>query len=183
MWISSENYQVEAKERALFERRLKKEYKARGFRIEVDRKDKILSRTGEAQIVYYFATGTFRFFCGSFWTDANNLIPVIAMAHELGHYIDYEQKGDDMLDYMTNGKTMDKEVGAWMCAVDVLNKIKFDHWNVFFEYAYKCLTSYYENMQSDVEEIQRYTDGLSILRNKIEPLESKQITLEELGLL
>jgi hypothetical protein len=132
--------EVSIRERLEWNNRIRAAFAKRGVSFEID------SETPEPSVCYMNYNGEteeFTFGCGEFWYDFTNIIPVIAMSHELGHYVDIMENFDgDVYDYDTLGIN-EIEVRAWLYAVDILKEIGFTRWEAFYRYASECLDSYF----------------------------------------
>lgn len=83
--------------------------------------------------------------CGTFWNEEDNLCPIVAMAHELGHYLDLKNNFNSIYS-MYNGQlgVLGMEMRAWEYGFEVLKDILSDeHMKVAYEYAEKCLATYF----------------------------------------
>jgi hypothetical protein len=146
MWIKENHYVVSTEERQRLNVKLEEVYAQYGQVIRIERNPPSLWQDTRA-IAYLqcnHMTGELTLHCGEFWEDEDNLCPVIAMAHELGHYMDVtENFFEDFTKYNQTLGTLELEVRAWEKAYYVLKAIDFNHWEVFYSYAEKCLGSYF----------------------------------------
>lgn len=69
---------------------------------------------------------------------------LVTFAHELGHHVDMNKRCID-LDKFLKEDRIRLEVFAWFESIRILHKIKFDDWNIYLEYGYECLGSYYDS--------------------------------------
>jgi hypothetical protein len=146
MWIHEDHYKVPVEERLYLESCLKSKYVLHGVYFKVDKTGDFVDYPHQACLSHDTRTKHFDFYCGEFWNEYDNLLPVIAMAHELGHYIDLEQNFDlDLLECIRILGTVEMEVRAWLHAVEIFKGMGFTRWGVFFGYAEYCLSSYFSD--------------------------------------
>jgi hypothetical protein len=143
MWKTSHFFEVSVEERLEFNHKIEEAFKKRGHVIEID------EDTPEPYIAYMNYNkflNEFSFGCGSFWYEERNIIPVVAMTHELGHFIDVSENFDgNIVEYHKTLGTKELEARAWFYAVEVCREIGFNRWEVFFRYARHCLESYFND--------------------------------------
>jgi hypothetical protein len=151
MWVN-ENfggayYKVSREERQEFNFKLEEVYKSYGKYIEIiDQNPSFFgSQEDIAYLEHNHITGEFYLKCGRFWYQEENLCPVVAMTHELGHYIDAtENFGGNMNEYNRQLGTLELEVRAWERGIEICNKIGLGKYRqMIFDYAEKCLGTYF----------------------------------------
>lgn len=144
MWLNDNRYTVPTEERLHLNNLLETAYRERGVSFEIDSEGIFVPAPYLACMVTNPLTKKFNFHCGVYWNELNNILPVIAMTHELGHYVDVKQNFDlDLFRYMETLGTNEMEVRAWLYAVEICKEMNFNHWSVFFRYAQQCLLSYF----------------------------------------
>lgn len=79
---------------------------------------------------------------GRFIRDQSNILPIISIAHELGHYYDITRNHGGSIKSFFDSGVMNYETTAWENAIDILNKHGMTHWNAFRRYAFECLSTY-----------------------------------------
>lgn len=143
MWINNNFFKVPVGERLELNYKLELAYKKRSVNFSVD-SDSFNSETCYMQ--YNPKYNEYSFICGSFWFEESNVLPVVAMAHELGHYLDVRDNFDfDLEEYFKTLGTKELEVRAWLYAIDICREIGFNRWDVFFRYAKHCLGTYFND--------------------------------------
>lgn len=143
MWKSEHEYIVTKEERQLFNPKIHEAYGKRGVTFEVD-------MTVPEPFVCYMnhshRDNKYSFAVGTCWLQEENIIPIISMSHELGHYLDVRDNYDSNIKlYHKTLGTRELEARAWFYAVDVAKEIGFTRWDVFFKYAKTCLATYFES--------------------------------------
>lgn len=132
---------IDVSERIELNTKLIEEYKKQGTSFEIDEDEfencKVVSTlTGKIQGIY----------CGTFYHDFTNVMPVISMAHELGHYHDITKNHDgNARVYYSKLGVLNVEFRAWVFAVGYMKNMGFKQWDAFMKLAYVCLSSYYSN--------------------------------------
>ena len=90
--------------------------------------------------------GEIHLHCGTFWNEKDNLCPIVAMAHELGHYVDLRDNFHCIYSHY-NGRlgVLQMEVRAWEYGFEFLKDILSDeHMKVAYVFAEKCLATYFD---------------------------------------
>lgn len=142
-WVHAHNYEVSEMEREMFNEKLLEVFDKRSVPFHVDDSS---PEPFVCSLEVNQLSGSMRLNCGSFWNDHTNLIPIIAMTHELGHWIDLnENHNGDVRSYYKRNGTHNMEIRAWFYAVGVCRELGFTRWNVFFNYAKHCLGTYYKD--------------------------------------
>jgi hypothetical protein len=153
MWVN-ENfggayYKVSREERQEYNFKLEEVFKSYGKYIEVIDQNPSFFGTQEdiAYMEHNHLTGEFYLKCGRFWFQEENLCPVVAMTHELGHFIDATQNfNGDMRDYNKTLGTLELEVRAWEFGIKVCMDIGLGKYKqMIFDYAEKCLGTYFNS--------------------------------------
>lgn len=142
--------QVEESIRSYFNEKLQEVYNAHGVNFMVHGKE-----VGHdlAFVQYDHDTGEISIHCGDFWNNERDLSPVIAMAHELGHYLD-AQNFDGFDDYSNRLGTKEMEVRAWEIGLAICMGIGLhDFRQEILRYALDCLGTYFDGsyLPLDVE--------------------------------
>lgn len=147
MWKNQYYYEVSVEERMVLNFRLEEAYKKRGVHITVETEcNQFAPEPYMACMNYFHNIEEYSFHCGSFWYEEQNILPVLAMAHELGHYIDVSENFyHNHKEYHSTLGTRELEVRAWLHAVEVCKEIGFTRWEVFYKYAMDCLSSYFND--------------------------------------
>jgi hypothetical protein len=148
MWIKKAFYQVPREERLEFNFKLEEVYKSYGKYIEIIEETPFFFGNPDdiAYLEHNHMTGEFHLKCGRFWFQEENLCPVVAMTHELGHYIDATQNfGGDMREYNRTLGTLEIEVRAWEFGIKVCRDMGLvnKYGQMIFDYAKECLESYF----------------------------------------
>lgn len=141
MWKNKDYYEVSVEERLEFNHKIEEAYKKRGKYIEfVETPEPAM-----AFMQFNHLTDEISFGVGTgWWYEEENILPVIAMTHELGHYIDiHDNFNCNIYDYHRALGTLEIETRAWLYAVEVCKEIGFTRWEVFFRYAKQCLGTYF----------------------------------------
>ncbi|MED4841552.1 hypothetical protein P9695_14865 [Weizmannia sp. CD-2023] len=83
---------------------------------------------------------------GTGWFDYYNVLAIVCMAHELGHWFDVVSNfnGDTVAYHKILG-TLETEVRAWEFGIDFLHEIDFKYWDELNMFMEECLGSYYNN--------------------------------------
>lgn len=147
MWKSPEYYEVPAEVRKTYSDRIEFSFKRRGLTFNVT--DETCPHTPyktTACLNYNRFTQAYTFYCGEFWYEEENILPVVAMAHELGHYLDVKDNFElNMERYIRELGTLELETRAWLIAIEICEEIGFTEWDVFLQYAKNCLVSYFNS--------------------------------------
>jgi hypothetical protein len=150
MWKNKSHYVVPVQERMEFQAKLERKYLSYGKHIEV-----IESSFFKPRDIAYMEikhdTGEIGMACGEFWYDEDNICPIIAMTHELGHYIDFTTNFDSDYPKYKDFGIFNYEVRAWEFAIEICNEIgitpKYN--KEFLVYARTCLKSYFDGLPWD----------------------------------
>jgi hypothetical protein len=97
MWKHEQFFEVSVEERNLFNKRIEEAYRKRGYTIHVEDIEGI---PHSAYINFNKLTKKYSFVCGEYWNEETNILLVISMAHEMGHYLDITENFEgDMVNY------------------------------------------------------------------------------------
>ena len=86
-------------------------------------------------------------------TEKWKMIPVITLAHELGHVFDYKHRPwayTDPYDYNTWMSRMDIEMTAWDYAIRLLTILGFQEWDLFDAIRAFCLENHLEIREEEL---------------------------------
>jgi len=90
-------------------------------------------------------TGEKAIFMGEGWFEYCNVLAIICMAHEMGHYYDLTFNfKNDYNQYHHGLGTLETEVRAWEFGVDFLREIGFKYWEELNILMKHCLGLYYK---------------------------------------
>jgi hypothetical protein len=149
MWIETkmDYFKIEREERLVLNHKLEEQYKAYGKYFEVlNNSPFFMDNRAMAYMEVNQITLEVSFACGTFWYEEDNLCPVVAMTHELGHYIDLSENfGGRYNEYNRTLGTLELEVRAWEYGIKICEKLGLveRYKDMIFQYAHKCLGSYF----------------------------------------
>jgi hypothetical protein len=146
MWVKENFFKVNKEERQVFNHKLEELYKSHGHYIEViENSPWFQDQRAIAYLEFNHRENEMTFKCGTFWYEEENICPVIAMTHELGHYIDItENFNGDWLNYNRTLGTLELEVRAWERGIEFCKKLGLDKYKeAILQYAHECLGSYF----------------------------------------
>jgi hypothetical protein len=152
MWKRDSYYSIPVAERMVFQEKLERVYLTYGKHIEVLTNFDFFTPNDIAYMQVDHDNGEFisaKLVCGRFWYEEDNICPIIAMTHELGHYVDLAENFNfDFPKYRSIG-VFEFEVRAWEHAIKFCNDIgitdKYPH--AIYAYAKTCLTGYFEGLR------------------------------------
>jgi hypothetical protein len=163
MWKRNSYYTIPVQERMEFQAKLERIYLAHGKHIEVI-EETIFKPKDVAYMEVKHSEGmvvdTFMV-CGQFWYEEDNICPIIAMTHELGHYVDLTVNHyGNFKEYREIG-IFEYEVRAWEFAIEFCDAIGLTpkYGKELLTYARTCLKSYYDNLPWDEYVNQRTFDN------------------------
>jgi hypothetical protein len=179
MWKHDNYYQVSAKERQFYDEKLREVYDQFNMNFDIMGEDPRFPDY-TAYLEHDQVTNNISLVCGRFWHETSNICPVLAMTHELGHYIDVTQNfGGNFEEYNRNLGTLEMETRAWEYAYHVCNAMEYTDWDVFYQYAETCLNTYFNAWRLPLDRRYQFrgnpptkTDSLNRIRSLIgmEPL-------------
>lgn len=152
MWVTEHCYEITKEERQLLNERLRSVYSTFGQEIKPIEEPDMFGGEDTTTIAYmehHEVTGEVHIRCGKFWNDETNIIPVITMLHELGHYIDLTANHDNSMSrYIWRIGTLESEVRAWEIGISLAKQVIPDrYYEVMEKYAIYCLSTYFEGFQ------------------------------------
>jgi hypothetical protein len=149
MWLKTEKdyFQIAREERLELNLKLENLYKKYGKYIEVIQSSPyFMDERAIAYLEFNHIEKEMTFKVGKFWYEEDNLCPVVAMTHELGHFIDIQENfNGDWIEYNRTLGTLELEVRAWERGIEFCRQLGIldKYSNMIFEYAEKCLDSYF----------------------------------------
>ncbi|UKL30038.1 hypothetical protein [Bacillus phage PK2] len=151
MWIKEKEsfFRISREERQVYNFKLEELYKSYGKYIEV-LEDKpnpfFMDNRAIAYLEFNHITNEMELKVGQFWYEEENLCPVIAMTHELGHYVDIRDNfNGDYLSYNRILGTLELEVRAWEHAIEFCKQLGIleKHSQMVYDYAVQCVGTYF----------------------------------------
>jgi hypothetical protein len=150
MWIETKMdfFKISREERLVFNFKLEELYKSHGKHFEVLTKPSnfFMDNRAIAYMEVNHLENEVNFACGTFWYEEDNLCPVVAMTHELGHYIDLKENfNENYMEYNKQLGVLECEIRAWEHGIEFCKQIGIveRYGQMIFEYAHRCLSSYF----------------------------------------
>lgn len=156
MWKRKSYFSVPVEERMEFQAKLERLYLSYGQHIEVIQEVTERNPLDSAHMqVKHTEDGEFDVYsdiflrCGAFWYEEDNILPLVAMTHELGHFVDMTQNFNNFYEYKGIG-LFEYEVRAWEYAVKFCNELGISqkYGEQIVVYARTCLKTYFDFINS-----------------------------------
>jgi hypothetical protein len=149
MWVQTKKdyFQIAKEERFELNYKLETLYRQHGHYIQViENSPWFQDQRAIAYLEFNHMENEMTFKCGTFWYEEDNLCPVVAMTHELGHFIDIKENFDgNWIEYNRTLGTLELEVRAWERGIEFCRQMGIldTYAQMIFDYAERCLDSYF----------------------------------------